>query len=308
MESRRFGAFVAGILLAFSLTLPTRLFAQGACCQNAGSDGASCLGEFDEFCDEFSECGGCGGVWIPGIACSSGDCANVPRGACCIGNSFCTDEVLDVECSGPFDIFYGNTSTCFSQGEFCGVLPIELTRFDGVVDGNRVELTWETASESNNAGFEIERRVDDELFTVIGFVAGHGTANTPNRYSFSVEGLSPGIQAFRLKQTDLDGGFSYSATVELVVEIPGQYFVEAAYPNPFNPSTSIRYSVSVDQLVTVTLHDASGSQVRVLESGLLKANEVQKVSIDGGNLASGSYFVRFTGRDFVTSQQIVLVK
>jgi hypothetical protein len=193
-------------------------------------------------------------------------------------------------------------------------LPVELSSLNATVDRAAVNLSWTTASETNNLGFEIEHSKVSGIpdahgrWTSVGFVEGHGTTSAEQSYAFRIEGLAVGSHRFRLKQVDYDGAFEYSDEVEAEVEVPGSYVLERAYPNPFNPATTIRFAVSTEQLVVATLYEASGKVVRELYRGSAPANESQIIRVDGDGLASGTYHVRLTGENFATSEQITLVK
>lgn len=190
-------------------------------------------------------------------------------------------------------------------------LPVELVDFIAFVEANVVQLAWETASEENNAGFSVEGRrsqVADRGWESLGFVSGAGTTAEPLEYSFRTRNLEPGTWNFRLKQVDFDGAFEYSPIVEAVVELPGEYALSVAYPNPFNPSTTFTLAVQIAQDVVVTAHDALGRQVRTLFSGGLSANESTVIRFDATGLPSGTYVVRAQGLNFVAHQTMVLTK
>jgi hypothetical protein len=89
-------------------------------------------------------------------------------------------------------------------------LPVQLIAFKAVGDGNKVALIWRTATEKNNAGFETERSVDGRRWTRLGFVPGAGTFNRLQEYTFTDENPAPGVNYYRLKQIDRDGGVEYS--------------------------------------------------------------------------------------------------
>ena len=133
-------------------------------------------------------------------------------------------------------------------------LPIELVSFSAAILNNSVELNWQTATEVNNYGFNVECTIDNTKWDVIGFVQGHGTTNSPKEYSFSDTldlTLNLTQASYRLKQIDNDGTFAYSkgVTVDLTsitsVDDIVQYTfaLEQNYPNPFNPSTTIVFTV-----------------------------------------------------------------
>ncbi|NBC15802.1 MAG: hypothetical protein GVY18_00640, partial [Bacteroidetes bacterium] len=126
------------------------------------------------------------------------------------------------------------------------VLPVELTSFDATVDGEDVILRWATASETNNAGFDVQVLDADgaaKSWSTLAFVDGHGTTTEPRSYHHRTATLEAGTHTFRLKQIDFDGAFEYSPEVEVVIGLPEQYVVEPAYPNPFNPEATLRFAV-----------------------------------------------------------------
>ena len=193
-----------------------------------------------------------------------------------------------------------------------GSLPVELTHFEATLDGHDALLTWKTASETNNAGFEIQRISKNDgaspLWQALGFVDGHGTTELPQSYAYRVEALEPGRHVFRLKQIDFDGTFEYHPEVEVVVEMTERFFVEPAYPNPFNPQARLRFAVQRAQAVEVGLFDLLGRRVAVLYTGMASAGQVQEVWIDGSALPSGLYVVRVQGASFVETQLVTLLK
>ncbi len=187
-------------------------------------------------------------------------------------------------------------------------LPVELTYFNADLDGRSVELSWETKSESNNAGFEVQHAWGQEGFETMTFIEGRGSSLEATQYQSRMDDLSPGIHNFRLKQIDLDGSFNYSSVVEVDVDFPGEFLLEAAYPNPFNPSTTIRFTSKDTESVSLELYDLTGKLVKVLFDGELTAGETQSIRIDGSALNSGSYLVRLIGPSFQGTEQIVLIK
>ncbi len=189
-------------------------------------------------------------------------------------------------------------------------LPVELVLFEAVVDGPDVLLSWNTASETNNAGFEIQRLSSngDEDWTVLGWVEGYGTIERPQSYTYRVEALDPGRHVFRLKQIDFDGTFEYHPEVEVVVEMVERFLVEPVYPNPFNPETQFRFAVWQTQPVRVDLYDMLGRRVKVVYEGVPVAGQMRVVRIDGSDLPSGMYVVRVAGASFVKAQTVTLIK
>ncbi len=192
-------------------------------------------------------------------------------------------------------------------------LPIELSSFTSATHGNNVVLTWETATETNNFGFQIERSVDKpELWRTIGFVQGAGAANSPNAYTFVEHDLLPGKYLYRLKQIDTDGTFKYVDPIEVDIgDVPGGFGLSQNFPNPFNPLTTIAFAVAERSDVAIRMYDMIGREVQVLvEREFVPGN--YRVSFDGTNVSSGVYVFRMTaayGRSrFIETRQFVLMK
>ncbi|MFQ5570063.1 MAG: trypsin-like peptidase domain-containing protein [Rhodothermales bacterium] len=198
------------------------------------------------------------------------------------------------------------------------VLPVELVSFDAVLDGRAVWLHWETASETNNAGFEVERKREAKTqgpsptnasdWELVSFVEGHGTTLTPQSYAHRIADVEPGRHVFRLKQIDFDGTFEYSPEVEVVVEMVERFMIEPVYPNPFNPEAQFRFAVSRRQTVRVDLYDVLGRRVKALYEGEPAAGRMQTIAIDGRGLPSGTYLIRVVGDTFAQTQTALLLK
>ncbi len=191
-------------------------------------------------------------------------------------------------------------------------LPVELAQFEGTVDGQDVLLRWGTLSETNNAGFEVQHRSLDTAnkadWQTLHFVDGVGTTIQPQDYTFRASGLAPGTHTFRLRQVDYDGAFEYSPTVEVIIDLAETFMIEAAYPNPFNPESTMRFAVQQAQHVEVALFNTLGQQVQTLFTGMAEAGQMQQVTIDGSDLPSGLYLVRVVGERFAETQTITLLK
>ena len=186
-------------------------------------------------------------------------------------------------------------------------LPVELTTFTATSHGQAATLNWQTASETNNAGFyvEIERNAE---WVAMGFVDGHGTTQHAQSYTYTVEDLLPGTHRFRLKQIDFDGQFEYSPVVEATVEVPGNYYFSSAYPNPFVEKTRLEFAVKWEQEVELTLYNIQGRLVEVLYRGIAAAEVVKAVEVTGAGLPSGVYVARLVGANFTRSQMVTLAK
>lgn len=186
-------------------------------------------------------------------------------------------------------------------------LPVELVSFEAMVDESDVQLSWSTASETNNAGFEVQQATDAG-FVAIGFVSGAGTSVVGHDYQFAAGELSPGGYRFRLKQIDFDGAFEYSRETEIVVAQIETYALSKVYPNPFNPQTQFTLSLAVPQHVQLEVYDMMGRRVALLHRGILAANQAHQFTFEGHNLSGGQYIIRAIGETFEASQPALLLK
>ena len=205
----------------------------------------------------------------------------------------------DLETYGSHDVFL-----------FCAprLLPVELVSFNATVDGDDVLLMWETASETNNAGFEVQVRSEGGVFEAVGFVEGHGTTTEAQVYSHTVIDLDPGTYAFRLRQIDYDGAFEYSPAIEATVGVPGSHVLSAVYPNPFNPQTNFTLAVRETQSVAITVHDVLGREVVTLFDGNVEGGSTHTFTWQASGLPSGMYIIRVIGESFAETRSVTLLQ
>lgn len=186
------------------------------------------------------------------------------------------------------------------------IVPVELTSFAAASDKNDVILTWNTATELNNQGFEIQRKITGE-FERVGFVEGKGTTTEAQNYLFRDKDLLSGNYTYRLKQTDFDGSFAYSDEVEIEISQPNVFYLGQNYPNPFNPSTNIKYSIPADGNVTLKIYDILGEEVSTLVNEFQQAGTFDVV-FDGSNLSSGVYYYQLTSGELTSTKKMMLTK
>jgi len=198
-------------------------------------------------------------------------------------------------------------------------VPIELVSFTAEVFKNDVVLKWQTATEINNAGFEVERcrsisnfEFRNSNFEQIGFVDGEGTTAEIQNYYWKDCNLMPGKYFYRLKQIDYDGTFEYSEMAEAEVIPPVEFSLEQNYPNPFNPITSIQYAVSSRQFVSLKVYDILGNEVATLVNEEKSAGTYKVEFIVGQDsspdIASGIYFYRLQAGNYVETKKMILLK
>ncbi|MCU0405535.1 MAG: T9SS type A sorting domain-containing protein [Ignavibacteriaceae bacterium] len=186
-------------------------------------------------------------------------------------------------------------------------VPVELISFNASIVKDAVELSWMTATETNNQGFEIERMSINGEFEQVGFVEGYGTTTEPQAYSFIDSKLETGSYTYRLKQIDFDGSFEYSNEIKAEVEIPLAYSLEQNYPNPFNPSTKISYSIPADGYVKLAVYNLLGEEVATIVNSFQKADRYE-VNFNASGLSSGVYVYKIESANYTSSRKLVLMK
>lgn len=186
-----------------------------------------------------------------------------------------------------------------------GALPVELTSFTARAAGNVVNLNWETATEVDNNGFDVERN-STGTWQKIGFVEGHGTANSPKYYTFTDKFVTGNKIQYRLRQVDNDGTFEYSNVVEVELA-PTTFSLDQNYPNPFNPTTMIRFSLPTASVVTLNVYNTLGEKVVTLLNGAMESGYHQ-VPFDAANLPSGLYLYEIKAGEFSSIKKMLLMK
>jgi len=203
-------------------------------------------------------------------------------------------------------------------------LPIQLASFHAsVVRENDVEVVWKTISETNNYGFEVERRrihkeldganphseIDNPQWTKIGFVEGHGTTLAPRFYSYVDRSVPFGNYSYRIRQVDLDGKSETFPEMEVSVGVgPGKFILAQNYPNPFNPSTTIEFVVPQSGRVTIKVYNLLGQGVATLHDGIVEANKIYSTKFDGLGLPSGLYFYQLRSGSKIETKRMMLTK
>lgn len=187
-------------------------------------------------------------------------------------------------------------------------LPVELTSFDALVHESTVRLAWETATELNNAGFEVQRESPDHTFRKIGFVEGSGTTTHPNRYRFIDEDVAPNVHyRYRLKQIDLDGSSSFSEVVEVFTEDPSQVALGSFYPNPTDGGiASLDINVADATEATVSIYDVRGalieSSVEMLSAG------ANRLDFGTERFSSGPHFAKVQVGERIQYRQFTVAR
>ena len=199
-----------------------------------------------------------------------------------------------------------------------GFVPVELANFSArVINTNSVELTWATISESNNYGFEVQRKsVSENNWETIGFVEGFGTTNSPKTYCYIDTEISEKHYYYRLKQIDFDGSSDYSSEIKVLLQSPESFLLSQNYPNPFNPETFISYQIpelsgeSVD--VELVIFNLMGDEVKTIQ----RKNQVSgyyNIKWDGkdnsgATVSAGTYVYQIKAGKFIQSKKMTLLR
>ena len=191
-------------------------------------------------------------------------------------------------------------------------VPVELVTFNAQLVDQEVILNWTTASELNNQGFEIEHSIDNENFSKIGFVPGFGTTTEMKSYSFSISDVAAGVQYYRLKQIDFDGTSTIYNSVEVTGPVPNSFVLNQNHPNPFNPSTTISFSLPVESNVNIKLFNMLGQEVaQITEKDFQAGNH--NVEFNAKDLSSGAYIYTLeakgiNGSIFKSTKKMLLLR
>ena len=214
---------------------------------------------------------------------------------------------------------YGLTSfSIFTLTDNTQPLPVALTSFTGLTAGRNVTLTWTTAQEINNKGFDIERKYLTKNgysdWSAVGFIEGNGTTNFQHNYKYTDNKLDAGKYMYRLKQIDYNGNYEYfnlNSPSEITIINPIIFDISQNYPNPSNPISKIDYQLPSTGKVTIKVYNINGQEVASLVDETKEAG-FYTTEFNGSNLSSGVYFYRIItsidGQKYNKTMKMILVK
>ncbi len=245
---------------------------------------------------------------------------------------FLTGDVASDATGVVQGVLVNNSSLTIASGTLSGTitnaplsngdasLPVELVSFSATKKGNSVAVEWTTASETDNLGFIIERKTDKSDWQQIASyqsnnaLVGKGTASSPKLYSYTDKDVTAGgSYTYRLSDVDVNGQVNALATTEVTAAVtPTTTQLFAAYPNPFNPQTTLKYQLANDSHVTLAVYDVLGRQVKQLVNQQQSAGEYAATwngTTNAGLAApSGAYLVRLQAGGRSQLQKIILMK
>ncbi|MCR4438553.1 MAG: T9SS type A sorting domain-containing protein [bacterium] len=217
--------------------------------------------------------------------------------------------------NGPFKgaVTYLRYVTTNEDLQYAGqsALPVELVEFVAAVEqtelATRVRLTWKTASESNNFGFEVQRSPDRSNFQTLAFIPGAGTTAARQAYEYVDQEVRVGTYYYRLKQVDRDGSIQFTEPQCVEVAAPRAYALRQNYPNPFNPSTEIVYQLKEGGRVSLVVYNVLGEQVASLVDQVQEAG-IHRVTFDASGLPTGVFFYRLRVNGFDQMRKMAVLK
>ena len=207
-----------------------------------------------------------------------------------------------------------------------GTVPVELSSFTAVVTSeNFVALHWTTQSETNVQGYYIYRNTFNELNSAYRIPALIGATNTSQEanYTFIDEEVLPNnTYYYWLQNLDMDGSFGFHGPINVTIlqgdggdtppVIPTRTELLAAYPNPFNPVTHLRYSLKTPGFVTIDVYNNRGQLIRSFSNDHPAAGYYQMTwdgrDMNGRSVSSGIYYYRMTSGKYTSSKKVVLLK
>ncbi len=190
----------------------------------------------------------------------------------------------------------GETCTYSSGSAAAPALPVELTYFKGERDNNSIVLKWETASELNNTGFEIQRSIDGVNWSSIDWMDGHGTTLESQLYQYRDNYPLGKLNYYRLKQIDEDDVFEFSQVIS--VDLKSEYNTDfSIYPNPTNGQFFLK-NIELDKVESITLKNHIGETISEFSTA--------ERQFDLTHLSDGIYFLQLKkNREFITKKIIL---
>ncbi|WP_191906944.1 T9SS type A sorting domain-containing protein [Adhaeribacter soli] len=177
----------------------------------------------------------------------------------------------------------------WALGDATKPLPVELVSFKAVKRGSEAQLTWITAMEKDNSGFEVEVSVDGRAFRKIGFVAGSGNHSGQQTYTFTdTEAAKTGLRYYRLKQLDLDGTATYYGPK--AVNFGEAALVVKTWPNPFSENFTLSVESPQTETVSISLTDIAGKTVLKQQVKVNKGVNTLEIGLDK-KYPAGVYFL-----------------
>ena len=179
------------------------------------------------------------------------------------------------------------------------VLPVTFISFNGVLQNNSALLTWSTANELNNKGYEVQRSNEGMNFTDIGFVAGQGNSSQQNNYSYTDYKIVSGFNYYRLKQIDVEGRINYSSTIRLD-------FTNFDWTISGNSLNDTWVQLQLDEISNVAIQVLSinGNAIQIINKGNISAG-IYSIPLNLQNAGSQVYVIKLMVNNKSYSKKII---
>ncbi len=183
-----------------------------------------------------------------------------------------------------------------------GNLPVTFLNFDGKLIDNEAQLTWRTATEINNRGFQIQKSSDGHTFNDIGFVTGAGTSSIINTYNYTDAKVLSGFNYYRLKQIDFDGHFSYST----IIKLDYSKFNWSIMGNPASEQSWVQLQLNNVANVSMQILSVNGYIVQSINKGSMERG-TYSIPLNLAKEANGIYIVKLLVNNNQYTQKIIKV-
>jgi len=204
-----------------------------------------------------------------------------------------------------------------SFGEFAfanedDALPVEIANFEAVAEKDGGRLSWQTVSETNNAGFEVQHRASEKAdWDEVGYVeskAQGGTTTEAQSYHYTAEDLPVGTHQFRLRQVDLDGSSQVHGPISVDVQMQETLELKPPSPNPVSSTAMLSFAVKAQAKATVAVYDMLGRKVATLFEGVPTPGENTRLQLDTSSLPSGAYIIRLRADGKTETRRMTVVQ
>ncbi len=193
---------------------------------------------------------------------------------------------VEVDAAGDIYIAdYGNNRI----QKWAAVLPVRWLQIDAYIKNGKTLLTWQTASEVNNRGFDIERSTDGRAWVKIGFVKGAGNSNAKQFYTYEDKSPLSGINYYRLAQVDFDGKIEYSTVFSVCYKQGSQAYFRIA-PNPATTQMHILWDTPPSENIHLRIFNING---HLISEKIIKPNS-NTSSINVSSIPKGLYLLETT--------------